>query len=491
MSVVSPPSTNTRVGNSGAGGGADAGQLYQLSNIAWATSNISINTLQSSRLVPAITSGTQRPFSWFHSKKFRTIVVYAGTGASAASVTSPNSSSGQDYSYRYDTYSTVQLTCTPASGRTFLWWTNSNPGSGYGSNIADTNPLTLSSTDYTSDSFFNLWCVCGVTSPYSYTLQYSTISGCMDPESDLITEEGTIKAKDLEVGDRILSSAGYQTVSVVNVLVQPKYRVKTEKREVVVSSSHEFMFGEDRRKTTELAIGDYLTTVDGPEAITSIEFLGDGEVVEITVTPDHIYYVNGILSHNKAAQMNGWSNSADACALSGGSGNQTVYSPSSTIAVNTVFLSSSSGAPWNGIYYTVTGAYFQVSTTGQWVTLSYESDGSLLVGSVGTCSYDVNWTYTFSTAGSGYLQVNKNGTSTVYDFDGGSGSFTYNPGDNIDVYVESGASGFLLANVSGSVSDSSGTIWSDYADGGISVYIASPLLYPTGATYLSAISSEY
>lgn len=158
MSVVSPPSTSTNVGNAGAGG-----SVTQLSAIAWSTSNISINTVQSSRLVPAITSGTQRPFSWFHSKKFRVMHVRGvsgGGGGSTAGVTFPNTSSGQNYSYRYDTYSTVQLTCNPAYGYYFSYWaygTASAPTSG---SISGSNPVSIASTDWTTTDYFNIWCVC-------------------------------------------------------------------------------------------------------------------------------------------------------------------------------------------------------------------------------------------------------------------------------------------------------------------------------------------
>lgn len=158
MSVVSPPSTNTNVGNAGAGG-----SVTQLSAIAWTTSNISINTIQSSRLVPTITSGTQRPFSWFHSKKFRVMHVRGvsgGGGGSTAGVTFPNTSSGQNYSYRYDTYSTVQLTCNPAYGYSFSYWAYGNASAPTSGSISGSNPVSIASTDWTTTDYFNIWCVC-------------------------------------------------------------------------------------------------------------------------------------------------------------------------------------------------------------------------------------------------------------------------------------------------------------------------------------------
>jgi uncharacterized delta-60 repeat protein len=166
MSVVTPPATNTEIGNGGAGA-----SLTQLSAIAWATSNVDIDTIQASRLVPAFSSGTTREFSWFQNKNFRVIwvrgVSNGGSGASA-SITSPNTSSGQNYSYRYDTYSTIQLTCSPAYGYTFSHWAYGSASAPTLGSISNSNPVSIASTDWTSTSYFNIWCVCNAPSTTSF-----------------------------------------------------------------------------------------------------------------------------------------------------------------------------------------------------------------------------------------------------------------------------------------------------------------------------------
>jgi hypothetical protein len=162
MSVVSPPSSNTNIGNAGAGG-----STTQISAIAWATSSISINNTQVNRLYPAISSGTQRPFSWFHNKKFRVIrLVYNGfpSGGGTTNMTYPFSSSTtpyptQDLSYRYDTYDYITVQAFANYPYTFSHWaygTSSAPTSG---SLSSTNPINLGVLDFTTTDFFYFWAV--------------------------------------------------------------------------------------------------------------------------------------------------------------------------------------------------------------------------------------------------------------------------------------------------------------------------------------------
>jgi hypothetical protein len=144
MSVVAPPSTNTNVGNSGAGG-----SVTQLSPIAWATSNISINTIQNTNLYPNITSGTQRSFSWFHGKKFRVLQISSNNvGAGTVSFTYPGgSNSGR--SFRYDTYSYVQATAVAIYPAVFVEW---QIGDTF---IGGVTTLTLYDYSYTGSIYYN------------------------------------------------------------------------------------------------------------------------------------------------------------------------------------------------------------------------------------------------------------------------------------------------------------------------------------------------
>ena len=139
MSVVSPPSSNTNVGNAGAGG-----SVTQLSPIAWATSNISMNTLQNTNLYPAITSGAQLNFSWFHGKSFRVMQIFSNNvGAGYVQFSYPGgSNSGR--SFRYDTYSYVTIQAVALYPYVFSYW---NIG---GNIIGGTTTINLYSGDYTA-----------------------------------------------------------------------------------------------------------------------------------------------------------------------------------------------------------------------------------------------------------------------------------------------------------------------------------------------------
>jgi hypothetical protein len=157
MSVVAPNSSNENVGASGAGA-----STTELSAIAWATSSISLNTLQSSRLVPAIASGTSLAFSWFQSKKFRVATLHTNgypSGYGTANTSYPDASGMTNRSFRYDTYSYVTLTATDIYPHTFSYWaygTNSAPTS---ASISNSRSVSIYSTDWTSTSYFHIWAV--------------------------------------------------------------------------------------------------------------------------------------------------------------------------------------------------------------------------------------------------------------------------------------------------------------------------------------------
>jgi hypothetical protein len=162
MSVVSPPSSNTNVGNAGAGGSTS-----QLSALAWATSNISINNIQSTRLHPVIASGTQRPFSWFHGKSFRVIrLIYNGwqSGRGFAIVSYPISESvtpspTANYSFRYDTWAYVTFTAVAVYGFTFSHWAFGTESAPTSSPISFANPVSIYTSDWTSTDYFRIWAV--------------------------------------------------------------------------------------------------------------------------------------------------------------------------------------------------------------------------------------------------------------------------------------------------------------------------------------------
>lgn len=165
MSVVSPPSTNTNVGNAGAGG-----STTQISAIGWSNltgGSTSINNLQVNRLYPAIASGTQRAFSWFHGKSFRVINLrragyQSGTGFTQlsypfTSTTSPSPTEG--YSFRFDTYDYVTFLATATYPYVFNYWAYGNSAAPESASISGSNPVSIYASDWTSTTYFYIWAV--------------------------------------------------------------------------------------------------------------------------------------------------------------------------------------------------------------------------------------------------------------------------------------------------------------------------------------------
>ena len=157
MSVVAPPSTNENAGQSGAGN-----TTSELSALQWATSSISLNTIQVSYLVPAIASGTSLAYSWFQGKKFRVANLHTSgyqSGYGTANTSYPDASGLVNRTIRYDYYSYVTLTATDIYPHTFSYWaygTNSAPTS---ASISNSRSVSIYSTDWTSTTYFHLWAV--------------------------------------------------------------------------------------------------------------------------------------------------------------------------------------------------------------------------------------------------------------------------------------------------------------------------------------------
>lgn len=155
MSVVSPPSTNTNAGNSGAGN-----TTSQLSALQWSTSSISLNTIQVSYLVPSIASGTQRGYSWFHSKSFRVMYLHTTgfpSNKGSANTSYPDSSGLYLRTIRYDYYSYVTLTAYPTYPYTFGYWAYGDGSGPTSSPLSTSTSVNLYSTDWTSTAYFHIW----------------------------------------------------------------------------------------------------------------------------------------------------------------------------------------------------------------------------------------------------------------------------------------------------------------------------------------------
>jgi len=145
MSVVSFGASNINIGNQGGLGGTS-----QLSNLWGGTSNISFDTIWTSRVY----AGKTRPgnFGYFASKKFRTIQVYSNnTAKGAATISYPASISGDgsglNYAFDYSVYAYVTLTAVPTYPYIFSKWETRTPTAG--TEITTSAAINIASTDWT------------------------------------------------------------------------------------------------------------------------------------------------------------------------------------------------------------------------------------------------------------------------------------------------------------------------------------------------------
>lgn len=100
-----------------------------------------------------------------------------------------------------------------------------------------------------------------------------------------------------------IESSSEEIISIKIIENQPIYKIKFEETELKSSDSHLHIVGRDGiwkiRKTTELKIGDIFVTSDNKEVeINEIEEFGTDDVYMLTVSGNHLYYANGILTHN-------------------------------------------------------------------------------------------------------------------------------------------------------------------------------------------------
>lgn len=105
-------------------------------------------------------------------------------------------------------------------------------------------------------------------------------------------------------------------------------------------------------------------------------------------------------------------------------------------------------------------------------------------------SYNVSWSYTM-TALSGSMQISKNGTNVVNVTSSQSGNFSYSPGDYIIITIDSTCNTFLTALVDLTVTDNTGTLYSNSSTGSPTTSLSSGSLYPTGPVTITASSDEF
>jgi hypothetical protein len=144
MSVVSIGSSNINMGNQGQLAGTG-----QLSNLWSGTTNISLNTIWTTKLYDR--KSGQSNFGYFSNKKFRCIRLTSNDyGKGTVSFTYPitlsggSGSVGDNYAWDYSVYSYVTVTATATYPYTFQSWSDQN------SNLLSySTSVNLFSTDWT------------------------------------------------------------------------------------------------------------------------------------------------------------------------------------------------------------------------------------------------------------------------------------------------------------------------------------------------------
>ena len=149
MSVVAFTSSNIRFGNQGTFGGTT-----QLSNLWMGTTNVSLQSVYTTKIYPRGAANGAN-LATFRSSKWRVIrlisndytkgnvafsypVLVLGAGASA----------GTNYAWSYLDYSYVTIAATAIYPYTFQRWETSNPAPA-GTNLSSSSTVALYSTDWT------------------------------------------------------------------------------------------------------------------------------------------------------------------------------------------------------------------------------------------------------------------------------------------------------------------------------------------------------
>lgn len=120
--------------------------------------------------------------------------------------------------------------------------------------------------------------------------------------------KGEVNIVELTENDEILTHRGYKKViKVFPQETQPVYRIKLKSGNYIdCSANHLFPMscfdGKLSSISSNLAVGDVLVTQDFSSGIIkSIELIGDLPTVDITVADTHMFFANGIYTHNSGA----------------------------------------------------------------------------------------------------------------------------------------------------------------------------------------------
>jgi len=167
---------------------------------------------------------------------------------------------------------------------------------------ADSNPIRTQTPVYMPSGYGSSGGYSGSGGSYG--------GGCPVPSMLILTgEDSWIKAGELVKGTQIYTihehtgEWGYYSIESAEPTIQPVVRVKFGEYLVEVSESHKFLtVDEEYVRISDLEVGDLIETLDGLVEISSIESIGEAEVIKIEVEDAHTYVVERAISHNKMAK---------------------------------------------------------------------------------------------------------------------------------------------------------------------------------------------
>ena len=139
---------------------------------------------------------------------------------------------------------------------------------------------------------------------------------CVDPKTHVLLADGSeVQAGALKVGDVVHTlhedtfEYGDFEVVYAETIQQPKSIVKfTDGSEITASLSHKFLLVDREWKRVDaLKEGDAIETApnvnaEGFKVVASLEQIGTGDVVKLTIDQAHTYISDGLVSHNKFAR---------------------------------------------------------------------------------------------------------------------------------------------------------------------------------------------
>lgn len=145
---------------------------------------------------------------------------------------------------------------------------------------------------------------------------YGGDGDCVDPKTHVLLADGSeVQAGSLKVGDVVHTlhedtfEYGDFEVVYAETIQQPKSIVKfTDGSEITTSLSHKFLLvNREWKRVDELKEGDAIETApnvnaEGFKVVASLEQIGTGDVVKLTIDQAHTYISDGLVSHNKFAR---------------------------------------------------------------------------------------------------------------------------------------------------------------------------------------------